>query len=1035
MGSSCSLNVVMPLKCLIFMFFIGWMGLSFASGDDIIRFSRDILPLLSEHCLACHGPDEGHRKAELRLDTQEGMFSLASSGKAIVDPGRPDKSELIDRLFTNDPDSRMPPVQHGDPLSVEARRLFKSWVEQGAQWGKHWAFERPRKSILPHSVEHPIDFFVRERLNREGMDFSSQAENATLIRRLSLDLTGLPPDPEELRQFEADPSDEAYRRWVNHYLSSQHFGERMAMWWLDAARYADTDGFQQDATRTNWPWRDWVIEAFNQNMPYDEFTVAQMAGDLLPNASAEDVLATSFHRNHMTNGEGGRDPEESRVDYVIDRVNTTGTLWLGLTVGCAQCHTHKFDPISHKEYYSLSAFFNDIDEDGRAGKGAKPYMSYQSPYAARALKEAEIYFNKQGLLRERTLEQSQIPFETWLNARVEESRNGFQAWRPVSVLELDSVEGTEFIEEEKGIIQTKGPLPRQDDYIITSSTSIGLMTGFQLEIFPHTQHTEGKLSRGKTGEFIVTNIKLQVRSKGSLQLRDIAIASAMANAEGESSNGERYGKIRDTLDDDPRTGWTTRGQNSSQAYRGVFALEEPLELTEGEELLFVLMHRSTLGDANIGRFRISVTDQPGEAVRSLEAMPMEELTRLEIQDIAEIKGSLRDRLFQQFLETYRPYHPVRDRFTRAKQHVDEMKKGAEPVDVMVLKDRAEPRDTHILIRGVWDQKGPEVEPGILSSVLDQQWDRRMTRLDLARWIVSEDNPLTARVMVNHLWQLLFGAGLVRTPDDFGLQGEQPTHPELLDWLAVEFMESGWDIKHMVKWIVTSRTYRQDSGVTPRLMQVDPDNRLLARGARYRLPSWMIHDYALKVSGLLNPSIGGPPVKPHQPSGLWKENFMGRFTYDPSPGTARYRRTLYAFWRRASAPAFLFDNAQRRVCEVRPLRTNTPLQALTLLNDQTLLEASHVLAGHALLIADELEKCIQWMSKAILARDLSRTELSELTVFWERAESHYEGHPSDAFKLLEIGQMKSNMNLDPAEHVAGMLTASLLFNLDEAITHE
>ncbi|MCC6511344.1 MAG: PSD1 domain-containing protein, partial [Pirellulaceae bacterium] len=936
---------------------------SLVSGAEepaLPSFSRDILPILAENCFACHGPDVSKRLTDLRLDSREELLKS-------IKPDDLAGSEFFKRIKTTDSDLQMPPpTAHKRPLNSTQIQLLERWVKGGAVWEKHWSFEPPVKVKLPENGQtHPIDAFIVDRLTREGLTLSPSAALATLQRRVSFDLNGLPPAGSDRP---LDGTEATYSAYVDDLLRSPHFGERMAMWWLDVARYSDTDGFQSDATRTNWPWRDWVVEAFNKNMPYGQFTIEQFAGDLLPDATDQQKLATCFHRNHMTNGEGGRDAEESRVDYVIDRVNTFGTVWLGMTLGWCQCHSHKFDPISQKEYYSLSAFFNSIDEDGKAGSGAKPYLKFQSTLTEKSLADAQSLVAQRQPLVEAARVAARTPFEVWLAKQFEATRQGFQAWQVLQMTELHSTEGTQLSQESDLAIQASGPHPHQDDYRVYARPSLRRITGLRLEILPHASHTAGALARGKTGEFILTDIKLQVRQRGSSQLRDVLLSSAIADNSVEVKKGN-YGNIKDTLDDDPRNGWTTKGAPNTEPHVAVYGLAEALKLADDEEITVELRQRSTDGDANIGRFRLSVTDQLGETLTSLEPSPLEELSKA--PDTSNEK--LKQRLFEQFLLDYEPFQLAKQAVARAEQQLAEMKKAAAPLDVMVLAQRTESRETFVLERGVWDKHGDKVDADVPLAIAQWPVEEPRNRLGLARWIVSRQNPLTARVMVNHMWQLLFGQGLVRTQEDFGVQGDAPLYPELLDWLAVDFMEHDWDIKRLLKLIVTSRTYQQSSAVSVELLARDPDNRLLARGARFRLPSWMLRDAALRVSGLMTEYIGGPPVRPYQPDGVWEELFMGRFKYEPSEGAAQYRRTLYAFWRRSIAPTFLFDSAQRRSCEVRVGRTNTPLQALTLLNDATYLEAACNLAQQATTHDQRIDQCIAFIMQRVVGRNPSPAE--------------------------------------------------------------
>ncbi len=961
-----------------------------------IDFNRDVRPILSDNCFACHGFDAASRKADLRLDTREG-----ATAEAIV-PGDPAASELVARLRATDPDELMPPRDsHKKPLAEDQIATLEEWIRQGAPWGEHWAFVAPRKADLPGGA-HPVDHFVSKRLQEAGLAMSPPAADHTLRRRLSFDLTGLPPTPEQL---EAAPGS-----LLDELLASPHFGERMAMWWLDGARYSDTDGFQQDATRTNWPWRDWVVDAFNANMPFDRFTVEQFAGDLLPGATPEQILATCFHRNHMTNGEGGRDPAESRVDYVLDRTNTTGTLFLGLTLNCAQCHDHKFDPVSMADYYSLSAFFNSIDEDGKAGGGAKPFMKYRSPYAARAVEEAQALEEGSGDALNALRASREPAFEAWLEELTQTlDGRGFEPWTVARPISVASKEGTNLVSAGDGVVEISGDVPAQDDFLLRiAETGRERVTGMRLEVFPHPGATDGKYAPSADGEFILTNVKMRVLKAGTATVRELELARAVADVNGKGRDS-KYGNVSGTLDDDPRTGWTTRTQRSDIPHVAVFELREPVALAPDETLEVALMHRSLDASSLIGRFRLALTDQRGAAVRSLGAMPVEELAAG-----AEPEGKLRGRLFDQFLEDDAGFRAAAARHAEVRRQVGEVRKAAGDLNVMVLKERAESRKTYLLERGVWDAHGDEVAPAVPPAVLEREGIT--TRLELARWIVAPENPLTARVITNQIWQLFFGAGLVRTPNDFGLQGELPTHPELLDWLAVDFVESGWDVKHLVRTIVTSETYRQSSAAAPDLLERDPDNRLLARGARYRLPAWMLRDAQLAAAGLLNPALGGPPVFPHQPPGIWNDQFMGRFTYRPSLGPAAHRRTLYAFWRRSSAPTFLFDSAMRRTCEVTPRRTNTPLHALTMLNDKTALDAARALSAHDL--------------DTIFLRVLARgaTDAERAVCERERAAAlrYYEANPDEAAAFSGGGG---------ADRAAMTLIANLVLNLDEALTHE
>lgn len=1044
---------------------LGWIitslvGVTALQADDV-SFSRDVLPVLSDRCFHCHGPDEGNREADLRLDV-ELAAKEDRGGYAAVQPGDLDNSEIWSRIISDDEDTLMPPPDsHRKPLSENEREAIRQWIAEGAPWGKHWSFEELTRPEVPESDSeesdsNPIDAFVADKLAENELSLSQPADPITQLRRLSFDLTGMSPTPDQIARL-SDATDETreevWKSVVKECLESPHHAERMAMWWLDAARYSDSDGFQQDGTRENWPWRDWVIDQFANNRPFDEFTIEQFAGDLLPDATAEQKLATCFHRNHMTNGEGGRDPEESRIDYVIDRVNTTGTVWLGLTLGCVQCHTHKFDPITHHDYYSLSAFFNSIDEDGNAGMRAKPYLEFESPKVDPQAEEFATFVEECVKAEVAEKQRAVERFNTWLSEFQSDPPAEHSVWHTPSP-KLNSSEGTEFDIQDDRIVQTKGPTPVQDDYrvVMQIPDDMPRVTGVRIEVFPHESHVDGRFSRDGNGEFTLTSVLAMGRRDGSPSESQLEFVRAKADFESDEERktewDKRYAKIGKTLNDDARDGWTTEGAEEIQPHVGVYELAEPWDVQPGDRFVVLMRQRSTHGHANIGRFRVSLCSEFGETVRRVDGgSPKAELVQalnkhrddetVDEPDAKPIDDELRKRLLEQFLIADLEYQDASGRLKRAQKQLADLKNQAKPRKVMVLSEREEPRETHVLLRGVWDAKGDVVERAVLPSVLEWPAEKTRTRLDLANWIVDPENPLTARVMANHMWQLMFGAGLVRTPGDFGLQGELPTHPKLLDWLAVELIESDWDLRHLLRLIATSKTYRQSSVITQELLELDPENRLLARAPRFRLPAWMIRDNALRVSGLLDPTVGGPPVYPYQPPGVWAEITMGRFDYQPSLGSRQYRRTIYAFWRRSSAPTFLFDSAQRRVCEVGVRRTNTPLHALTLMNDATMLEASRAFADSLVKQSDAPAWADQanHLSTQVLSRPLSDDEREALRTVWTRTDDYYGDHVDQAIEFCTVGQMESPDASVAAKTAAWMTTASLILNLDEAMTRE
>ena len=1016
-------------------------------ADEPVDFNRDIRPLFSNNCLACHGFDEAARSTEFRLDTREGAVADLGGYSAVV-PGKPEESVILARISGADGVELMPPADsHKKQLPPEAVKLVRRWISEGAQWGTHWSFEPPVAAAIPSDAGHPIDHFVEKRLRLEGMSLAPRAAAHTLARRLSFDLTGLPPSALDVLALGSEPTEDTWLAWTDQLLDSPHFGERMGMWWLDGARYSDTDGFQADSTRKNWPWRDWVVSAFNENMPFDQFTLEQFAGDLLPDATDEQRLATCFHRNHMHNGEGGRDPAESRVDYVLDRTNTMGTLWLGLTLGCTQCHDHKFDPISQRDYYSLTAFFNSIAEDGKAGGGAKPFLDYKSSLVQPTIDECQQVLDEMKAKLDQVQGDAEEAFVAELARMIEKAQQPVEPWQIVIPSAMRSTEGTVLATDEFGVIRANDSQVVQDDYFVeVRSDTIGRITGIRLEVFSDAAHANQKYSFAETGEFILTNAKLQLRSKVDSSVTDLSLRRATASIEGKGADS-KYGSASGTLDDDPRTGWTTRTKPVEPVQVVVFELAEPLVLNDETVLEVALLQRSLAPGELIAKFRLSVTDQRGNAVRSLKPMPIEELADAisaskelaagELFKITDVGAALRKKLLNQFLADHSPWMKASENHAKASRQLTAAKGAAGTLKVTVLKERVESRKTHVLVRGVWDDHGDEVKPGVLPALMQMPEVEVNDRVKLANWIVSRENPLTARVIVNQIWQLFFGAGLVRTPGDFGSQGEMPTHPDLLDWLAVDFMEHDWDLKHLVRRIVSSEVYRQDSRVSEELLERDPENRMLARGARFRLPSWMIRDASLTVSGLLNRTVGGPPIFAYQPPGVWQDQFMGRFTYVPTMGPGQYRRTLYTFWRRSSAPTFLFDSAMRRTCEVVTRRTNTPLHALTLLNDITALESARSLAEQAWKqeVSTSVEARLEGMFQVVLSRVPLKEEILILQREHQIAMSYYVQNQDAAKKLITVGQLSDPVGVPVVELAADMLTASLIFNLDESITHE
>ena len=814
-------------------------SLSAAVQTRDVDYGRDIRPILSENCFYCHGQDASHRKGKLRLDTLDGQRA-----KDAVIPGKPNDSELIKRILTKDPDEQMPPPDSHRHLTDAQRELLRKWITQGAPFDGHWAFTAPVRPEEPKNrsatwARNPIDRFVAAKLDGYDLFPSVAADKETLIRRVSLDLTGLPPEPAEIDAFLADMAPDAYEKVVDRLLASPHYGERMALPWLDAGRYADSNGFQQDGDTYQWVWRDWVVQAFNANMPFDQFTIEQLAGDLLPESTREQKLATAFHRNGLLNGEGGNIAEEQRNVLLFDRVDVTATNWLGLTMACAQCHDHKYDPITQKDYYSLMAAFNNVPENGTAGRitqkirSADPMIDLATPEQKAKKSELEKSLNA----ARNVMKQEQI------------------AWQKRVLVGDDGVSDDAIVE-----LIRRCPTP-------------------------------------------------------------------------ELSKDENE-KIRKYFDE--------------------------------------------------------------KVVGSLESRP-----KAKVQEWENKLNDLKDD------------YPM----------------------VMVMSD-AKPRETHILERGNYESPKAKVEidtPGFLPPLPP---DAPRNRLGIARWLVAKDQPLTARVIANRVWQTFFGLGIVKTAEDFGIQSEAPLHRELLDWLAVELRDSGWDLKRLDRLIVTSATYRQVSRVTPSALERDPENRLFARAPRFRLPSFFIRDQALAVSGLLVRSIGGRPVYPYQPKDIWDSLAITKerdFTYPQSTGQDLYRRSLYTFWRRTVAPANMFDASQRQTCMVRSTATSTPLHALTTLNDPTFIEAARALATKVM--PEKPEQRLAVAFRRVLSRWPDEAERALLAKSLEKQRTRFVADPKAAEAFLSVGESKRDAALDVVQLAAHAAVCLGILNLDEAVSRQ
>lgn len=981
-----------------------------------VEFNRDIRPILSDKCFACHGPDAESRKIRLRLDS-EAASRADLGGKFAVVPGDSSKSELIRRVTAEKPALRMPPPHAPVKLTPDEIEKLRAWIDSGAKWQKHWAFLPPERPAAPAVrnlawTRNPIDAFVLARLEKEGLQPSSEAPKEVLLRRVTLDLTGLPPTPAETEAFLADSSPHAYERVVDRLLASPRYGEKLAIRWIDAARYADTNGYQTDADRDMWRWRDWVIQSFNKNLSYDRFAVEQLAGDLLPKPTLDQIVATGFNRNHRGNSEGGIVPEEYLAEYAVDRVETFSTVFLGVTMGCARCHNHKYDPFTQREFYQVFAYFNNIPELGRYLKFGNTPPWVRAPQPEQAAKIAEL---------ESQAKRAQADFEA-SRARLASAK---LAWKKTLASEFDSLpakaldaqsplaelDGSKFVDlGDKGKFgfQTRFTASawirtaRENAAIVTRAQDDDDFEGWGLYL------VGGKLQVNLVRRKLDDSIRVESKAKiDAREWRHVAMTydgSRVAQGVAIYLDGRPLETeiLVDAINQDFKENQPLRvggGGGEAMRFRGSLRDARTYARALDREEIEILAARRTAGE-------IAKLAKPSPAeVRKLEA------AFLDTGASAETRAA------------FAAWDRARDRLAAFLDQVP---------TVMVMREVEPPKDTFLLLRGAYDKPGEKVSRGVPESLADAA-QALPDRLALARWVADRRNPLTARVAVNRFWQAIFGTGIVKTVEDFGAQGEWPSHPELLDWLAVEFMESGWDVKRLHRTIVTSAAYRQSSKVSPALAAKDPENRLLARGPRLRLPAETVRDAALFAAGLLVEKQGGPSVKPYQPAGLWSE--LGGADYKRDSGEGLYRRSLYTFWKRTAPPPFManFDSALREACTVREGRTNTPLQALNLMNDVTFVEAARALAQRVW--TEGPERRIPHAFRLVVSRDANGRELAKLSESLAYFRDYYSTRPDDAKKLLAQGDSPTDPRIPPAELAALTSVASLILNLDEALTKE
>jgi hypothetical protein len=1004
-----------------------------------VDFNREIRPIFANHCYACHGPDANKRKAGLRLDRQESALGQLDSGNVALVPRKLVESELFRRVSAEDGAARMPPTKTGKPLTAGQVELIRRWIEQGAEWKKHWAYIPPQRPPLPavRDASWPrngIDHFILARLEKLGLAPAPEADRAILIRRLSFDLTGLPPSPAEADAFVADLGPDAYERLVDRLLASPSFGERMASWWLDLARYADTNGYHIDNQRDMWRWREWVINALNANQPFDQFTIEQIAGDLLPGATLAQRIASGFNRNVMVNFEGGADPEEYLTKYVEDRVTTTATVWLGTTLACTECHDHKYDPFTQKEFYQLYAFFNNVPEKGLDGQKSNPVPSLQVPTPGQAARLSVVH-QAQARIEERLRQElARAPVDgprgtpgelkeyAWVDGELPagaeaQGSEGGASWRWVERPEQPSLSGAKAsVRTAHGLSQHffTGGRPglglRPGDrlfayvYLDPKDPPRSVMLQFYNGSWEHRAYwgenhfewgTDGTPTRMRVGSLPPTGrwVRLEV------SLRAVGLSP------GDVLSGLAFTQVDGTV-------YWDRAGAATHYPAGEVAFENQAEWEEWARL------------GAEPKLPGSVSDILKTPIVQRSTGQKEDLRRYFLQQARAATRSV----FAPLLSEQEKWRKEEERLNRVIS------------STMVMEEMAKPRESHVLIRGDWQKKGERVFADVPAVLSPLPRNAKRDRLALARWLVAPEQPLTARVTVNRLWEQVFGTGLVKTSEDFGSQGEWPSHPELLDWLATEFVAGGWDVKDFLKLLVTSATYRQSARVTSELAHADPENRLLGRGPRFRLPAEMIHDNALAVSGLLDRRLGGPSVRPYQPKGLWEQVAFGESfsaqSYVQSSGRDLYRRGLYTFWKRSlpHPSLFAFDAPSREVCTDRRPRTNTPLQALVLMNDPIYVECSRVLGQRVLREggADTVGR-LTYAFKLCTARAPRAEELTVLLRLYEQQLARFRDEPEAARQLLGVGETSRPREIEPAELAAWAAVGNVLLNLDETIT--
>lgn len=999
-------------------------------AETKISYNKDIRPILSDNCFHCHGFDKKTRKGKFRLDVREDAVA-----KGAIVPGKPEKSELINRIFSKTEDDMMPPPEAHKTLSADQKELLKRWIATGAAYEKHWAYVPPVKPPTPPG-KNAIDILVQQRLSEMKLKPSSAADRRTLARRLYFDLIGLPPKPPEVDAFIKDKSADAVSNLVERLIDSPQFGERMAIGWLDVVRFADTIGYHSDTARDVWPYRDYVIKAFNENKPFDQFTREQLAGDLLPNSTQEDKVASAYNRLLLSTEEGGAQPKDYEARMLTDRVRDVSAVWLGQTIGCAQCHDHKFDPITQRDFYSLGAFFADIDEPIIGGRGPGMLVPNREQKAELDRLNNAIAAAQKNLDAEHPEWQS--AFEKW-QAGAREAAAQDRLWMPIVPAKSRSKGGAQLNAQKDGSILVKGKRPATDDYTLSFTNALSEIKGLRIEVLPDDSLPAKGPGRADNGNFVLTEVLARIQRTN--QTNGLTLASARADFEQrknlESNEGPTWSaaSVIGPHTDSNQVGWAILPQ-VGQSHQIVFGFATPVTIAAGDTL--VLEMKQSLGAHTVGHFRVDVTTNDATLHAPIRSPLPGEIDDILALPLAKVDAKQTQTLFSYFKNTAPESEPARKQLASAQKALTGYE--AQVPRCLVSATNKTPRVVRILPRGNFlVETGDIVQPALpvyLAGTPKNPDERRLNRLDLANWLVSRENPLTARVVMNRLWKQFFGTGLSKVVDDFGAQGEMPPNQPLLDYLACEFMDSGWDMKHMVRLIVNSETYQQTSVPSGKLRAIDPLNRELAVQSRWRLDAELVRDNALAVSGLLVDRIGGPSVKPYQPDGYWENlNFPPR-TYEESKGPDEYRRGLYTWWQRSYLhPSLLaFDAPTREECCAERNRSNIPQQALVLLNDPTYVEASRALAVRMLREGGKTTKSrLTWAWRQVLSRAPRSDEIKTAQTLLKKELTQYRADTASAEALLKIGETPAPNDLNPAELAAWTNIARVLLNLHETIT--